>query len=163
MQGTINLFKAVDNMGTLDLEDLDISLFVKGMAAVGGAAAHDLGGGAGDEEEDLEGQPAAAGGGGKGNDQENGIIVGTDDVLELFVTEKDKNKEEKEREQKIDDLSLLKHAFLKKLNQFKNSDDQVSKDKLRMKMMSITDEMENLREEKMTEQKFWGLLALDDD
>jgi len=30
-------------------------------------------------------------------------------------------------------------------------------------MMDVTEEMENLMEEAMTEEKFWGMLALDDD
>ena len=51
-------------------------------------------------------------------------------------------------------------AFKKKL---KTLDDQVSKDKVRFKMMEITDEIEALRNENMDEEKFWGMLALNDE
>jgi disulfide oxidoreductase YuzD len=42
-------------------------------------------------------------------------------------------------------------------------DDQVSKDKLRIKMMDITEKMEDLMDEAMNDEKFWGMAALDDD
>jgi len=41
--------------------------------------------------------------------------------------------------------------------------DQISKDKIKEKMMSLTDEIDNLREENMTDDRFWGMLALDED
>lgn len=42
-------------------------------------------------------------------------------------------------------------------------DQQEKKDKLKIKMMEITESIDELRDEEMTEEKFWGALALDDD
>ena len=38
-----------------------------------------------------------------------------------------------------------------------------NKDKIKIKMMYISDDMESLRDEKMNEEKFWGMAALNDD
>ena len=64
------------------------------------------------------------------------------------------------RQKQIDALNEELTAFKKKL---KTIDDQVSKDKVRFKMMEITDEIEALRNENMDEDKFWGMLALNDE
>lgn len=37
------------------------------------------------------------------------------------------------------------------------------KDKIKIRMMDLTDQIEELRNEEMTDIKFWGLLALNDD
>lgn len=64
------------------------------------------------------------------------------------------------RQKQIDALNEELTAFKKKL---KTLEDQVSKDKVRFKMMEITDEIEALRNENMDEDKFWGMLALNDE
>ena len=39
---------------------------------------------------------------------------------------------------------------------------KLDKIKLQIEMMGVTEQMENLIDEPMTEEKFWGMLALDD-
>jgi hypothetical protein len=94
------------------------------------------------------------------NDLENGVIVKTEDQVELVVKLQDKEIENLEREVKLKYRDNLLKAYMRKLKQEK---EQIKKDKIKLKMMSITDEMDSLREEEMNEAKFWGLLALDDD
>ena len=78
------------------------------------------------------------------------------------MLQSDKTKEDKVRQNKILENEAMRKAFLKKLKTLPQ-DDKIKKDKVKIKMMEITDEMDALREENMTEQKFWGMLALDDD
>eukprot|EP00356_Strombidium_inclinatum_P008769 CAMPEP_0170506874 /NCGR_PEP_ID=MMETSP0208-20121228/56641_1 /TAXON_ID=197538 /ORGANISM="Strombidium inclinatum, Strain S3" /LENGTH=248 /DNA_ID=CAMNT_0010788695 /DNA_START=2589 /DNA_END=3335 /DNA_ORIENTATION=- len=159
-QGTINLFKT---LGTVDYDDLDISIMMKGggdAGADGGPGNFDFGD---SEEEDPNAlNPDEGGKGGQANDLENGIIIDTENVIELYVTTTDKSKEDKTRQKKIVTNEAMRKAFLKKLKTLP-PDDKIKKDKVKLKMMSITDEMDDLREEEMTDQKFWGLLALDDE
>jgi predicted nucleic acid-binding Zn-ribbon protein len=91
---------------------------------------------------------------------ETGVIVETEHIDIIQKSERDKKKEEKVRQKQIDALNEELTAFKKKL---KTLDDQVSKDKVRFKMMEITDEIEALRSENMDVEKFWGMLALNDD
>jgi predicted nucleic acid-binding Zn-ribbon protein len=91
---------------------------------------------------------------------ETGVIVETEHIDIIQKSERDKKKEEKVTQKQIDALNEELTAFKKKL---KTLDDQVSKDKVRFKMMEITDEIEALRSENMDEEKFWGMLALNDD
>ena len=49
---------------------------------------------------------------------------------------------------------------MKKLKTLTVKKDQ---DKVKIKMMEITDEVDFYRNEAMTEEKFWGLLALNDE
>ena len=88
------------------------------------------------------------------------MIVETEHIDIIQKSERDKKKEEKVRQKQIDALNEELTAFKKKL---KTLDDQVSKDKVRFKMMEITDEIEALRSEDMDKEKFWGMLALNDD
>lgn len=91
---------------------------------------------------------------------DTGVIVETAHIDLIQTTERDKKKEEKVRQKQIDALNEELTAFKKKL---KTLDDQVSKDKVRFKMMEITEEIEALRSENMDEEKFWGMLALNDE
>ena len=91
---------------------------------------------------------------------ETGVIVETEHIDIIQKSERDKKKEEKVRQKQIDALNEELTAFKKKL---KTLDDQVSKDKVRFKMMEITEEIEALRSENMDAEKFWGMLALNDD
>ena len=45
----------------------------------------------------------------------------------------------------------------------KQEQDQRKKDKLKIKMMEVRGNMEDLLDEAMTEDKFWGMQALDND
>ena len=98
-------------------------------------------------------------------DFEMGVLLDMNDVEDIFVTENNKILEEKVRAKKIAALDLELRAFAKKLKSMKGQDEKSrrDKDKIKIKMMYISDDMENLREEKMTEERFWGMLALDDD
>lgn len=49
------------------------------------------------------------------------------------------------------------------MKKLKTLTEKKDKDKVKLKMMEITDEMDNLRNENMTEAKFWGMLALNDE
>ena len=91
---------------------------------------------------------------------DTGVIVETEHIDIIQKSERDKKKEEKVRQKQIDALNEELTAFKKKL---KTLDDQVSKDKVRFKMMEITEEIEALRSENMDEEKFWGMLALNDE
>jgi membrane protein involved in colicin uptake len=102
------------------------------------------------------------GGGGGTNDLETGVIVDNESVVELVVSTRDKDREDKERDKKIAKLDLELRAFQRKLKGIA-PDKQVDKDKIKIKMMEITDKMQDLRDEKMDDQKFWGMLAMDDD
>ena len=98
-------------------------------------------------------------------DFEMGVILDMKDVDNLFVTETNKLLEEKVRAKKIALLDVELRAFAKKLKSMKGQTEEVkrNKDKIKIKMMYISDDMENLREEKMTEERFWGMAALNDD
>ena len=91
---------------------------------------------------------------------DTGVIVETEHIDLIQTSERGKKKEEKVRQKQIDALNEELTAFKKKL---KTLDDQVSKDKVRFKMMEITEEIEALRSENMDEEKFWGMLALNDE
>ena len=95
------------------------------------------------------------------NDLEMGIIIGTDDIQNLEVSLKDKIKEQKVRDAKIE----VKRAIIKGLMiKIKKTppEKKLDKIKLQIEMMGVTETMENLIDEPMTEEKFWGMLALDD-
>ena len=91
---------------------------------------------------------------------DTGVIVETEHIDLIQTSERGKKKEDKVRQKQIDALNEELTAFKKKL---KTLDDQVSKDKVRFKMMEITEEIEALRSENMDEEKFWGMLALNDE
>ena len=97
-QGSINVFGIMK--GTVGgVEDLDISMMMKGNGGDGGGA---MFGDEGEMSDDPEGQLVVEKGGGGGtNDLETGVIVDTDSVVELVVSTRDKDREDKERDGKI--------------------------------------------------------------
>lgn len=144
----------------MDVLKDELSVIIGGDEDGGGPA----GGGAEEEDSgeiDDEGALIIELGGDAGtNDLETGVIIETDNVDEIQVFVRDKEKEDQVRQAQIEELDLELKAFMKKL---KGIEDQVQKDKVRFKMMEITDEMDALRTQNMTEEKFWGMLALNDD
>lgn len=115
-----------------------------------------------DDSDEEDGGPRQA----EGNkDFEMGVILDMKDVDNIFVTEKNKLLEDKVRGKKIANLDLELRAFAKKLKMMKGQTEEVkrNKDKIKIKMMYISDDMESLREEKMSEERFWGMAALNDD
>ena len=98
-------------------------------------------------------------------DFEMGVILDMKDIDTVFVTENNKLLEDKVRNKKIANLDLELRAFAKKLKSMKGQSEEIkrNKDKIKIKMMYISDDMESLREEKMNEEKFWGMAALNDD
>ena len=85
------------------------------------------------------------GGGGGTNDLETGVIVDNESVVELVVSTRDKDREDKERDKKIAKLDLELRAFQRKLKGIA-PDKQVDKDKIKIKMMEITDKKQELKE-----------------
>ena len=127
-------------------DDLDLSMLMKGNGADGGGA---MFGDFGEMSDDPEGQLVVEKGGGGGtNDLETGVIVDNESVVELVVSTRDKDREDKERDKKIAKLDLELRAFQRKLKGIA-PDKQVDKDKIKIKMMEITDKMQDLRDEKM--------------
>jgi len=83
-------------------DDLDVSeIILKQNAADGGGAGAGMDAGAEDSNDDGGGLDAGPGDGG-GTDLEKGVIVSTDEILELNVFESHKSAEEKERELKLE-------------------------------------------------------------
>lgn len=162
-QGAVNLFKAwkdwKDGVPTAD-GDVDISALGQGGGG-GDNPGFDFGD-SGDEEEDLDLLPADVAGAGPTNDLERGVVVDLEQLDEITVAQKQKTEENDERERAIAKLQAEHVAFMRKLKAMPVAQ-QEKKEKLKIKMMEITDRIEELRGEAMTELKFWGLLALDDD
>lgn len=121
-------------------------------------------GGGGDEEESEDDFLNGGGGkkGGGGGPVESGVVIDPDLNINIPVTEKTKASEDKERQQKIKEHESHIKALLRKVKTF-DAEHQLEKDKLRCKISDVTEEMEDLMEENMTEDKFWGMLAMNDD
>ena len=121
--------------------------------------------GVGDDEEETEDDFLNGGGGkkgGGGGPVESGVVIDGDYNINIPVTESWKVKEEEERQKKIKVHETHIKALLKKVRTF-DAEQQLEKDKLRCKISDVTEEMDDLKEENMTEDKFWGMLAMNDD
>lgn len=107
-QGSINVFGIM--RGTVQAaDDLDLSMLMKGAGDGGGGA---MFGDEGEMSEDPEGQLVVEKGGGGGtNDLETGVIVDTESVVELVVSTRDKDREDRERDKKINRLDQELRAF----------------------------------------------------
>ena len=155
-QGTINLFKAREGAE----EDNSINLSGGGGSQKGDDEdkKFDLGNAENsfDIEDILNGEDEA-----EQNDLDSGIIINTDEIEEIDVSLKDKEKEQKVREAKIEVKKNIIKALMKKIKACP-PEKKHDKIKLQIEMMSVTETMENLIDEPMTEEKFWGMLALDD-
>lgn len=95
------------------------------------------------------------------NDLESGIIIETDNIQNLEVSIRDKEKEQRVRDAKIEVKKSIIKALMIKIKKTP-PEKKLDKIKLQIEMMGVTEEMENLIDEPMTEEKFWGMLALDD-
>ena len=115
-----------------------------------------------EDEADLELLPADQAGAGPTNDLERGVIVGLEQIDEIPVTKKDKERESKKRKKEMALLQSEHTALMRKLKGIPVTETE-KKDKIKIRMMDLTEKIENLRSEEMTEAKFWGMLALDDD
>jgi len=152
-QGTLNLFD-IFGRGTIGVEDIEI--YVDGPKADGGETHFD-----GDEMIDPHQLVVEEAAGGT-SDLESGVIVCTDEVMDVNVTKNAKEAEQKEREGKIDKLDEELKGLQRKLKSL-DPDNQVDKSHVRLKMMDVTDSIVALKDEPMDEGRFWGMLALDDD
>ena len=80
------------------------------------------------------------------------------------MTKREKVREERERQEKIDEYAGVIKALMRKIkSQEPDEKGQINKDKLRIKMMGFTEMMEDLLEEEMTDEKLWGMAGMDDD
>ena len=80
----------------------------------------------------------------------------------IDVKKFDKKVEDKERQVKIDYKDLEMREYMKKMIKLPE-DEKKKKDKIKVHMIDIRDAIEYLHQEKMNEQKFWGLLSLNED
>ena len=93
---------------------------------------------------------------------DTGIIVGMEHQKELLVTPIYKDEEKRQREQRKEELKLKLKAYQDKLDQV-DEEDINAKRILKMRVMEINDEMLELNDEEMTDQKFWGNVFDDGD
>ena len=103
-------------MHTLD-GDADISQLLLGAGAKG-AAGDNQGfdfGVLDEEDEDMELVPADQAGQGPTNDLERGVVVYTDQIDEIPVTKKDKDREKKVRNETMSKLQAEHTALMRKL------------------------------------------------
>lgn len=135
------------------------------------------GGGGGDEQFEIGGNLDVSddyddflNGGGGNKDQgpqdvaATGIIIEADNILELPVGPRDKKLEEDERQEKIDKCKEEIKGLQRKVKGCGPEEaDQANKRKLLVRTMEVKECMEDLMEEAMNEDKFWGMLALDDE
>jgi hypothetical protein len=112
-------------------------------------------------EEDLE---AILGEFKQGQDDimETGIIIDKEQIEVIEVKKVDKKVEDKERQMKIDFKDLEMREYMKKMIKLPE-DEKKKKDKIKVHMIDIRDHIEYLNQEKMNDQKFWGLLSLNED
>jgi hypothetical protein len=78
----------------------------------------------------------------------------------MISFESSKTTEEKEREMVLEARKQELDAYMKNLIDEK---DKINKDRIKEKMIDIKDEVEYLNKENMDEQKFWGMLALNNE
>lgn len=85
--------------------------------------------------------------------------------MEIVVTKKHKKREERYRQREIQDLDADIKAYQRKLSKYTEDTPEVQdkKTKIRVRMCEVTREIDDLKDEAMTEDKFWGLMALNDD
>ena len=93
---------------------------------------------------------------------ESGVIVMTEEIMDVNVTKTSKELEQKERDGKIALLDEELKGLQRKLKTL-DPDNQIDKSHVRLKMMDVTDSIVALNDEVMDEGRFWGMLALNDD
>jgi hypothetical protein len=93
---------------------------------------------------------------------DTGIVIDKTAIEEFVVTKKHKKSEDSERKTKIEFQEMELKEYMKKMVRMPESDKK-KKDKIKLHMLDIRDNMEYLQQEQMTEQKFWGLLSLNED
>ena len=94
---------------------------------------------------------------------ETGIIIHEDNphgLDDLTVLAPHKKRENKLRKQILEEKEELLKAYFVKLNTLT---EKKQKDTIKCHMMDIRDEIDYIQSEVMTEEKFWGLLALKPD
>jgi hypothetical protein len=127
----------------------------------GNKAGMDFGGEDGSEEEG-EGLFDGAGDEKQENALDTGIIINFDDIEEIMVTKKHKKLESAERNVKIVIKQEELKEYMKKMIKMPETEKK-KKDTIKIHMIDIRDAVEYLQQEEMNEQKFWGLLALNDE
>lgn len=100
---------------------------------------------------------------GKPTPAQIGIVIeeDPDPEDEILVRKKHKKHENKKRNEEMLEIDDNIRKLQKKMKKFE--DDHIKKTKFRMEIMRLTEQVEDLREEEMNEDKFWGLMALNDD
>lgn len=99
--------------------------------------------------------------GGKPTPAMIGIVLDADADDQILVTKKEKKSEDKLRQQRMLDLDANIRKLQKKMRDYK--DDHLKSTKIRIGIMELSEQVEDLKNEGMTEEKFWGLMALNDD
>ena len=101
-------------------------------------------------------------GGNQNDDLETGVIVDAGKVVELPVGAGHKKQEQRERTKRTDELGAQLKAYQRRLL---DMDEEAVDARLviKMRMLEINNEIDDLAEEEMTEEKFWGLAGLGDE
>jgi len=150
------------NMTVKDDDDLQMFGGTNAENNAGGDLKHIIGNDD-DSEEEHEGMiGAGAADGATENVLDTGIIIDSEYIEEIVVTKKDKKVEDFIRKRSIDFKEQEMREYMRKIIKMTESDKK-NKDKIKVHMMDIRDSMEYLQQEQMTEQKFWGLLSLNDE
>ena len=100
--------------------------------------------------------------GAQNDDLDTGVIVGADNIVELPVGAGHKKQEQRERTRRIDELGAQLTGYTRKLA---DMDEEAGDARLvvKMRMMEINNEIDDLNDEIMTDEKFWGLAGLGDE
>lgn len=102
------------------------------------------------------------------DDLKTGIVLGTGKELveEIVVMSFHKEQEARERTRRIEELKHEMVEFQTKINEVKNGDDEEAayeKRVFQMRMLELQDEIDELMNEVMTPDRFWGNAVNDEE